>query len=207
VDIDLQDIISGLTPPSSRVLHKSHSLPPRLGNSDLPEWLRLVTVIRDPRDVVVSAAFYLANLPEEKGGWGKEFAELPVGGRIVRILENGGWIRTRLREWHRCQHVHRICYETLLNDTPAEMQRLLSFLDIKVEEVEIRNVCARHAFEKRSGRKPGVEDEAAFLRKGVSGDWRNYFDDEVRHVFDNVCSGDWNDLLIELGYETHSRWQ
>ena len=53
----------------------SYELPPELAGET-----KFVTIVRDPRDVLVSASFYLANLEEEKGGWGKEFRQLWGGG-------------------------------------------------------------------------------------------------------------------------------
>ena len=52
------------------------------------------------------------------------------------------------------------------------------------------------------GRRPGDEDPASLLRKGVSGDWRDAFTGEDRRVFKEEAG----DLLVELGYEKDLGW-
>ena len=53
---------------SARLL-KSHSFPPK--EEEMPSPLfKIATIHRDPRDVLVSASFYLANLDPELGGVG-----------------------------------------------------------------------------------------------------------------------------------------
>ena len=55
---------------------------------------------------------------------------------------------------------------------------------------------------KAEGRKQGEEDVKSHYRKGVAGDWVNYFDEKHRRAFKEK----YNDLLIKLGYETTSDW-
>ena len=61
-------------------------------------------------------------------------------------------------------------------------------------------VIDNNDFSKRTKRKPGVEDEGAFLRKGIVGDWVNVFDDDVIDAFDTGKKGRWRSLTIDLGY-------
>jgi len=53
-----------------------------------------------------------------------------------------------------------------------------------------------------SGRKQGEEDPRSHYRKGVAGDWINYFNQEHRRYFRE----NYTDLLIKLGYEKGSDW-
>lgn len=51
---------------------------------------------------------------------------------------------------------------------------------------------------KAGGRKQGEEDRGSHYRKGVAGDWVNYFDDDIKKAFTDR----FDDLLVKLGYET-----
>ena len=52
-----------------------------------------------------------------------------------------------------------------------------------------------NSFEAKSGRKPGQEDQNSFVRKGISGDWRNKFTPEHKARFKEIAG----DLLIRVG--------
>ena len=52
------------------------------------------------------------------------------------------------------------------------------------------------------GRKRGQEDLAAHERKGVAGDWRNYFSERVTLAFKARYGG----LLVATGYEQDLNW-
>lgn len=206
VDIDLRSVLKELRVPAGGYVYKTHSYPPENFLYDLPSWVKFVTMIRDPRDVIVSSCFYLANLPENQGGWGKDFSNLPEHKRIIRIIENGDFLRSRLLKWHQCPYAHKVHYEALLSHPIGELKQLLSFLCLRLSKARIRKVCDRYSFKAQAGRNPGDEDKTAFLRKGVAGDWRSYFDDEVKKAFKQSCDGDWNELVIELGYEESLHW-
>lgn len=91
-----------------------------------------------------------------------------------------------------------IKYETLLEEPHAELSRLLNFLGVRKEQTVIKPMVEENSFEKLSGgRHSGEEDLASFFRKGISGDWRNYFTDHDKQIFEEEAGG----LLTQLGYE------
>lgn len=55
---------------------------------------------------------------------------------------------------------------------------------------------------KTSGRKQGTEDPQSHYRKGVAGDWRNYFEAQHKVRFTQL----YGDILVRLGYETSDDW-
>lgn len=207
VDLDLCDILQDIQLPMGWYIFKTHSFPPpeKLA-AGIHSSIKFVTMVRDPRDILISSSSYLANLPEELGGWGEKFRNLGKRERIIHLIENAAFLRTRLRDWYRCQYAYKIHYELLLSNPVSELQGLLAFLGIEVSGVTVRLLNKINSFESQSGRKKGKEDEKAFLRKGIAGDWRNYFDDEVKRTFKQSCGGEWNDLLVEMGYEKNIEW-
>ncbi len=101
------------------------------------------------------------------------------------------------------QNVCVVKYEDLLSNTRAELHAILSFLNLAVpDKKKIDDVIALNSFHHKSGRKPGQEDKASFLRKGIAGDWKNYFNEESYRIFDEL----YGDLLIHLGYEKNRNW-
>ena len=67
----------------------------------------------------------------------------------------------------------------------------------------LRRILAQHAFDRRAGgRARGQEDVRHHYRKGVAGDWRNYFTPRVTAEF----KARYGDLLIRLGYESAQDW-
>ena len=93
-------------------------------------------------------------------------------------------------------------YEDLIKDEHAGFKKIISYCDIQVSDGELNAAIDRHSFEKRTGRKPGAEDVNSHHRKGISGDWQNYFDNRVKSVFKEK----FGDVLIKTNYENSFDW-
>lgn len=63
-------------------------------------------------------------------------------------------------------------------------------------------IVEKWSFETQAQRRKGEEKKGSFLRKGVVGDWRNYFTLEAAQTFDRLGG----DTLIKLGYEKDRVW-
>jgi lipopolysaccharide transport system ATP-binding protein len=98
---------------------------------------------------------------------------------------------------------HVLKYEDFLEHDAELFERvLIGHCRLPVAREQLRAVVATHRFEARSGRKRGQEDQASHERKGIAGDWRNYFTDRVAKEF----KGRFGELLVETGYEKDDRW-
>lgn len=94
-------------------------------------------------------------------------------------------------------------YEDLRINTLSELRRIikeLTSMDLDIQDA--RQIVEQYSFEVMSGRKVGEEDKKSFLRKGLVGDWRNYFNQEAREVFDQYAG----EALITLDYEKDHQW-
>jgi len=108
------------------------------------------------------------------------FLEIPLAhpGAVLAVGMAGGWLRHKL--WGVC------------------IQRFSRF-----PEPLLRVILWRNSFRRRSGgRRAGSEDTKHHYRKGIAGDWRNYFSPCVKDAF-KAC---YPDLLITLGYEENNLW-
>ncbi|MEQ9233296.1 sulfotransferase domain-containing protein [Coleofasciculus sp. E2-BRE-01] len=67
----------------------------------------------------------------------------------------------------------------------------------------ILGIIYENDFKKKTGgRKPGEENVQSHYRKGVSGDWKNHFNE--KHI--DVFKQKYNEVLIKLGYEKDDNW-
>ena len=176
---------------------KGHADPPTAAEAGLA---RFVTIHRDLRDVLVSTSFYRARQPVAQGGWGDEFRALTPVARLERLLlDPNPTLLTELERWYRTPHAIQVRYETLHADPAATLARVAGVLGLPVNWRQVVAVAARHGFARVTGRAPGQEADAA-TRKGITGDWRNYFTDATVACFCAAQEGRWNSLLEEMGY-------
>jgi lipopolysaccharide transport system ATP-binding protein len=97
-----------------------------------------------------------------------------------------------------------IHYEDLLNHDLEILERvLLDECQMPVARERFREVVLSSRFEQlTNGRKRGQEEVTEHTRKGIAGDWRNYFTDRVKRAFKVRYGG----LLVAIGYEQDLNW-
>jgi len=200
VDVPIENLFPLLSSKHRSVIHKTHALPPPHYPPKLGARIKLITITRDPRDLLVSAAHYLANLPESLGGWGPSFAALSVKERLLWLIEHGDFLLDRLDAWARQERAVQIRYEDLKQD-PLSVLRSVSWTHcLPFDERRARAAIKRNIFERKARRKSGTEDPGSFFRKGIVGDWKSNFDDEVIRAFLTCKAGRWSALASDLGY-------
>ena len=195
--------------------------------SDIYPEARVIHIIRDGRDAAVSSMHHFWNHPVDLGGrqdLGPEelakrdaYREDPQG-----FLETGESLFTesRLRNlaetWslqvsqamqdgpkHFGERYAEVRYEDLLEEPEKEIVCLLGFLGADASRESVEHCVGSASFESWSrGRERGREDSTAFLRKGVSGDWKNVFTEKDRRIFKEVAG----ETLVKLGYEKGYDW-
>lgn len=109
-----------------------------------------------------------------------------------------------VRAWHeKAKLTTFVKYEDLLDDCEEILSRTIShYLGEEVDREEIAYTVNRYSFRQQTGRNPGEEERTDFARKGISGDWKNYFSPESCQIFDHYAG----DVLIEVGYEKDRDW-
>jgi Sulfotransferase domain len=97
-------------------------------------------------------------------------------------------------------HMH---YEKVLENTSGELKRVAASLgNVGLSQDRNDSIVAKFSFKSQSGRMAGEESKKNYLRKGVAGDWQNYFDAEARTMFHEKAG----QQLIGLGYERDDSW-
>lgn len=185
---------------------------------------RFLSMVRDARDTVVSNLFLLfrsngwADLPADALGHAQAAMDYHVHGRGKPVpLFNEPLMRHMLNEWIRVVGGARraaelygpsfleVRYESLVADTPGELRRIYDWLGVgeSVSEEQLLRTVDTCKFENFSnGRKRGEADPLAEWRRGVVGDWMNFFTEDDKRLFKSMAGS----LLIELGYERDLDW-
>ena len=88
-------------------------------------------------------------------------------------------------------------YEDLLDDFAATMGPALQAAGIPLDADGLADLEAKYSFSAVTRRAPGTEDTSNHYRKGVAGDWRNYFDARLTKLF----NARYGPLCQALGYE------
>jgi len=175
-------------------------------NIPKPATFRTFFILRDPRDTVISWYFsakksHIPVHPIPQLRTGLEKLNQSDGLRYI-IDQLGGFGSFDVqRSWMNTQADKAVAvfrYESLVQNPEAFIKQLLGHLNVDLPAQLFNQLLARFSFERFSGgRKPGEEDTRSHYRKGIVGDWKNYFDDRVIAHFQAKTG----DLLKVLGYE------
>ena len=177
-----------------------------------------ICIVRDGRDVLISRAFHLFNNPKAHKLFDRfpdlyklheRFAADPwfFKNNPHQLLRNETMVRESARWWREHLESDRqaqekypklpVCvvkYEDLHANVEVERKKLFKFLGVKTglaAEIEGRL-------------KPGFTEERPneFLRKGMVGDWKNYFTDEQKAWFNDEAGEE----LQRQGYVSGTDW-
>jgi lipopolysaccharide transport system ATP-binding protein len=97
-----------------------------------------------------------------------------------------------------------IRYEDVLENDVEILERvLIDQCGLPVDRKAFRKIVLNNRFERLSrGRARGQEEVTSHVRKGIAGDWQNYFTDTLKREFKEL----YGDLLIATGYEQDHNW-
>lgn len=100
-------------------------------------------------------------------------------------------------------HVAYLSYEELRADCAATLGRAIrQHTGEEIDEWQMKTTVEKLSMKRQTARVPGEEDPKEHIRKGISGDWHNYFSREAAELFDHLAG----DTLVRLGYEEDRRW-
>ncbi len=201
INIDNIETLKYLNNLQGNFVFKSHSHP--LPDSIVQNYRNIcfISIYRDPRDVLVSQSYYLTNLePKFAGRKGTEFSNLTQKEKIITLINDANELFSLLNEWYESSYAIQIKYEDLVISTETVLINLLNQLNYRVNSSRLRKVIDKNSFSTITGRIPGLENSDDFYRKGVIGDYKNYFDKEVLKAFNNNQDSRWKKLSIKMGY-------
>ncbi|XP_021023625.1 sulfotransferase family cytosolic 2B member 1 isoform X4 [Mus caroli] len=178
---------------------------PRIMSSHLPIELftkaffsskaKVIYMGRNPRDVVVSLYYYSKIAGQLKDpGTPDQFLQNFLKGEV----QFGSWF-DHIKGWIRMQNQENflfITYEELQQDPQGSVQRICEFLGRPLGEEALSSVVAHSAFAAMKANTMSNYSllpaslldhrQGEFLRKGISGDWKNHFTVAQSEAFDCV---------------------
>ncbi len=179
---------------------------------------KIINLIRDGRDVLISRTYHFFNNPKLF----PKYSEMPENQARLRafrkdsqfFIKNPGellacrefvnesgyfWSEFVNRDRAKLANVEQerkliVRYEDLHADIESERRRIYDFFGVKPDLAEPLTFNTHPGFEKEMPNR--------FLRKGCVGDWKNYMTAEAVSVF-NEHAGE---ALLELGYVDDLNW-
>lgn len=166
-------------------------------HDNLPEELlggidKIVYIVRDPRDVLVSGAHYVDS-PYCRREFG--IPRVPLEHRFRRLLKTcpewavhvAGWVAHAKKI-----DLHVVSYEGLVTDLSFQLRRLADYLGLDLSDDQLEKVRQQVVFKSMRSAAPG-----AHVRKGVIGNWKAELPEPVATEASRILSP----LLGLLGYE------
>ena len=200
---------------SGEVVHGHDPYSPQLWQILQSEDIKVILMVRDPRDQTVSRMFHIRR--DENHLWKQRLESMnddealmacieghpKLPGTATMIALTNSWINAG--EKALC-----IKYENLLLDPVGHLEKALNYFGVSVSKKLIRAIVDRNSFARlsvgrkiwKSVREPGQEDPSSHYRKGIIGDWKNYFKPAHIQRYKEVAG----QHLIELGYEKDFNW-
>lgn len=180
-----------------------------------PSKYKAFFVMRDPRDIVISWYFSTKYSHRKYPAIKKQRKilqtmndEEAIFYLCKKVFRRKLPVYMAMHNWylHRKENENIIVlrYEELIGEKKIDtFIRLMAHLDMTVSEKNIEHLIEKYSFERFSkGRAAGVENIKSHYRKGVSGDWKNYFSEEHKKIFKEENG----QLLIDLNYEKDLDW-
>jgi len=168
---------------------------------------QVIVMLRDFRDCVVSQAFMESKYETWDGYFtGPEMEALD--NQFLRNYLTNYESQKDFEMWvklvsERPDQVMIVRYEEIKSKPEATLKRVFEFLGVNSADSIVAQCLQKNTFQKLSGgRKPGEADASHFYRKGIVGDWRNYFSVENVATFKEIAG----DTLIAAGYEQDDQW-
>jgi len=206
---------------SAFICYKTHHTWESLVRHHLHDHVTLIYIVRDPRDVAISAAHHFQVNPLERRLGDNKMARA-LGARLARVVPHalkrrrlidavlGGdsslsaWLAVPWREHYRGFHQSGtpiLRYEDLLDDPLKKCAEILAWVGVARPEARILSAISNQSFETRKGlaEARGSVSEYRYLRRGSQGYWRAELTERQRRRFIEEVGEE----LRELSYRLH----
>ncbi|MBB6635665.1 sulfotransferase domain-containing protein [Cohnella thailandensis] len=169
--------------------------------------LKHIFVYRDPRDVLVSLAYFIPSKWNEHPLFDLFRNEITdTKGRMLVLLEGVGerwhdydaWNRP-FYHWIRDRNTLPVSFEELMSSEKSRKEALLSVVRYLWDGLKPPAPHSRMVELMEANIAP---TESRTFRSGRIGSWRDEFDEEVTRKFKEIAGG----LLIDFGYEKNNDW-
>ncbi len=170
--------------------------------------VKYVVIARNPRDVAVSQFNFMRNMKivDFNGTW-NEFLSL-----FMRGTGFGGSYFEWVLEWWEHQEDNNVLflkYEDLKKEPTKQIGILANFLGYQLFQEELEEIAEKCTFKTMKANGVGSIEEnkisllregKSFYRKGIVGDWQNYFSEEQLEKFNRWCNSHLEGTRLEFDF-------
>ncbi len=182
-----------------------------------PHYRRVIYVVRDPRDVVVSLFHFQRKRRIIEDGYSLDrFVSRFVAGDTPRPARLGTW-EQNVTSWLAMRQNDPdfllLRYEDMLRETGPALAKIASFLGIDATPERIARAVERssahemQSLEKVQGNEwhqsKGTRQDIPFVRSARSGDWKTALSRDAVAEIESA----WGPVMDQLGYECHAEPQ
>jgi len=186
---------------------KSHHTFQELENVSKLDIHKIIYIIRDPRDAVISGVHYFSFLPRllaKRDGninhilrktCNKIVSKKEKKRQMINAVLNGNttinpWFKNSWRNHYssyKNKDVLIVKFEDLLKSPEMESQKILKFLDLDKDIEHIKNSVENQSFQKRKQLDKNKKDahQKKLLRKGTYGSWKKELSESEIAQFKN----------------------
>jgi len=164
---------------------------------------KMVFIQRDPRDVAVAAMFYWSHVVSpSNAGLTRVINSMTrkdwqVHPHFIVIYHNAGAYKDFVRGWMQDDRAIKTRYELLHTRWKEELRRIVKEITgVRCSGNHIERSYKRQRFDRWASKYPHS------MRKGVVGDWKNYF----RRNHGKLMAEHLNGLMLEQNYITSPDW-
>ena len=184
---------------------------------------RIIHIVRDGRDVAVSAMNHWWRLAKDREDGVFELTPEELETRDAYLEDRDAFVaegrsifteerlKQLARRWsYRVGKARKdgkslygegyveIRYEDLLQKPEENLYLIFDALQARKGDQVIERCVKAGSFERLSQRAQGEEDAGSFYRKGVAGDWKSVFTGRDREIYESIAG----EQLAAMGYET-----
>ncbi|XP_046360199.2 sulfotransferase 1A1-like isoform X2 [Haliotis rufescens] len=179
----------------------SHLLMKHLPEDVLNKKIKVISVLRNPKDVAVSFYNFSTTIPcaKYKGQW-KNYLNPLFQGKFMY----GSWM-DYVTDWEQVKKTNpdlpvlTLFYEDIKQDQMREMRRICEFLGVERTDDFLSRVCDNTTITSMRAIKVTTTEYGVF-RKGGVGDWKNWFTVAQNEWFDQLYQEKMADCHLQFKY-------
>ncbi|XP_060236875.1 sulfotransferase 1E1 [Meriones unguiculatus] len=188
---------------------KTHLPPSLLPTSFWEKNCKMIYLCRNAKDVVVSYYYFFRMIPSYPNPDFSEFVEKFMQGQVLY----GSWYDHVKSWWEKSKNprVLFMFYEDMKEDIRREVTKLIEFLG-KKPSAELVDKIIQHTSFQEMKNNPSTnytmmpehmlnQKVSPFMRKGITGDWKNHFSAALRKRFDEHYEEQMKDCAVKFRTE------